>query len=248
MLASQPAARSAGSFTDLNIEYGEIKLALDAALAEKKQTRESIAENRKALVDARKCLVDSINEAAIFKAQTLQMKLRMEALGIGVVAGGSPKLEQRLLSAVNQLRSASLERDRIAEALVRLTEAAGLYVKAEPSERADSRLTLESELRNSNNILLTKSIALDAQTGVPSTENGQVISIKTNLSLVVVNLGFTSGVKLGMPLQIVRNQQVIGHIRVVDVREKIAGAVIQDLVSQKEAFTIGDGVKVAAEQ
>lgn len=248
MLASQPAARSAGSFTDLNIEYGEIKIALDATLAENKQLRETIAENGKALADARQCLVKTTNDAEIFKAQTLQMKLRMEALGIGVVAGGSPKLEQRLLSAVNQLRASSLERDRVAEALVRLTEAAGLYVKAEPSQSADSRLTLESEVRNSNSILLTESIAPEAQTGVPAIENGRVISIKANLSLVVVNSGFSSGVKLGMPLQIVRNQQVIGHIRVVDVREKIAGAVIQDLVSQKETFIVGDRVKVATEQ
>lgn len=247
MLASQPAARSAGSFTDLNIEYGEIKLALDAALAENKQLRETIAETGKALADARQCLVETTNDVAIFKAQTLQMKLRMEALGIGVVAGGSPKLEQRLLSAVNHLRAASLKRDRVAEALVRLTEAAGLYVKAEPSQSADSRLTLESEVRNSNSILLTEAIAPDAQAGVPSIEDGQVISIKANLSLVVVNLGFSSGVKLGMPLQIVRNQQVIGRIKVVDVREKIAGAVIQDLVSQKETFVIGDRIKIVTE-
>lgn len=247
MLASQPAARSAGSFTDLNIEYGEIKLALDAALAENKQLRETIAETGKALADARQCLVETTNDVAIFKAQTLQMKLRMEALGIGVVAGGSPKLEQRLLSAVNHLRAASLKRDRVAEALVRLTEAAGLYVKAEPSQSADSRLTLESEVRNSNSILLTEAIAPDAQAGVPSIEDGQVISIKANLSLVVVNLGFSSGVKLGMPLQIVRNQQVIGRIKVVDVREKIAGAVIQDLVSQKKTFVIGDRIKIVTE-
>ena len=83
---------------------------------------------------------------------------------------------------------------------------------------------------------------------MPSNEYGQLISIKANLSLVVINLGSSSGVKLGMPMQIVRNKQVIGHIRVVDVRDKIAGAVIQDLVSQKETFIIGDRVKVAIEQ
>ena len=248
MLASQPVARSAGSFTDLNIEYGEIKLALDAALVDNRHLRECIAENGKTLADTRRNLVKTTNEVAIFKAQTLQMKIRMEALGIGVVAGGSPKLEQRLLSAVSQLRAASMERDRIAKALVRLTEAASLYVKAEPSQSAESRLTLESELRNSNNILSTDLIAPDSQTGVPSNEYGQLISIKANLSLVVINLGSSSGVKLGMPMQIVRNKQVIGHIRVVDVRDKIAGAVIQDLDSQKETFIIGDRVKVAIEQ
>ena len=46
----------------------------------------------------------------------------------------------------------------------------------------------------------------------------------------------------------IRDQQVIGHVKVVDVREKIAGAVIQDLVSQTKQFKIGDHVNVAAVQ
>ena len=47
---------------------------------------------------------------------------------------------------------------------------------------------------------------------------------------------------------VIRDQQVIGHVKVVDVREKIAGAVIQDLVSQTKQFKIGDHVNVAAVQ
>lgn len=248
MLALPPVAHSAGSFTDLNIEYGELKLALGAALSENMQLREDIAENAKALSDARRSILDISSEAALFKAQTLQMRLRMDALGIGAVSGGSPKLEQRLLSAVNQLRAMELKKSRVSEALVRLTEAAGLYVKADPGQNAESRLTLETEIRNSNSALLTESMAPDAPTAIPSLENGRVISANATLSLVVVNMGFSSGVKLGMPMQVVRDQQVIGRVRVVDVREKISGAVIQDLVSQKKQFKIGDHVNVAAEQ
>lgn len=248
VLTSQPASHSAGSFSDLKVEYGELKLALDAALADNKQLRDTIAANAKSLADARESLVQASSEAAVFRAQMQQMKYRMEALGVGAIAGGGAKLEQRLLAAVNQLRTASMEKAKIAEALVRLTEAASLFAKSEIGQNADSRLALEGEIRNSHSALLNESISSDAQAQVPSIENGSVISIKDDLSLVVVNVGFSSGVKLGMPLEVVRNQQIIGHIRVVDVRERISGGVIQDLASNKETFKTGDRVKVAAQQ
>ena len=248
ILASPPKSHSACSFTDLNIEYGELKLAIDVALSENKLLRESIAENAKAIIVAKQRIVDVSNQGALFKAQASEMKLRMDALGIGVVAGGSSVLEQRLLSAVNQLRAMEVKNVRVFEALVRLTEAAGLYVRADSDQNAESRLTLETEIRNSNSVLLAESTDPGGLAVVPSLENGRIVSANARLSLVVVNMGSSSGVKLGMPMLVIRDQQVIGHVKVVDVREKIAGAVIQDLVSQTKQFKIGDHVNVAAVQ
>ena len=60
----------------------------------------------------------------------------------------------------------------------------------------------------------------------PSTlTDGMVVSIKEELHLVVANIGSRHGVKVGMPFQVVRGDNVIGSVRIVDVREKIAGGV-----------------------
>ena len=48
-----------------------------------------------------------------------------------------------------------------------------------------------------------------------------------------------------MPFQVWRGDDRIGLVRVVDVREKIAGAVIQDLDS-KEKIKVGDRLRVDA--
>jgi hypothetical protein len=72
--------------------------------------------------------------------------------------------------------------------------------------------------------------------------------VNESLSLVVINVGFSAGVKNGMPMRVARGQKMLGNIRVVDVREKLAGAVIQDLTSETESLKIGDNVNVAAEQ
>jgi hypothetical protein len=65
---------------------------------------------------------------------------------------------------------------------------------------------------------------------------------------VVANLGARNGVKVGMPFQVLRGDQLIGTVRVVDVREKIAGAVIQNLNSDKERIKWGDRLKIDAHQ
>jgi hypothetical protein len=132
--------------------------------------------------------------------------------------------------------------------LVRLTEAAGLYVKAGSGQNADLRLTLESELRNSNSALLVESITSCEPLQAPTLKEGRIIGVNESLSLVVINVGFSAGVKNGMPMRVARGQKMLGNIRVVDVREKLAGAVIQDLTSETESLKIGDNVNVAAEQ
>jgi hypothetical protein len=78
--------------------------------------------------------------------------------------------------------------------------------------------------------------------------DGKVLSVKEEWSLVVGNLGAKQGVKLGMPLRVVRAGKTIATLRVVDVREKISGAVIQDLDSEKVKIKVGDRLQVDARQ
>jgi hypothetical protein len=47
---------------------------------------------------------------------------------------------------------------------------------------------------------------------------------------------------------VIRAGKLIGSVRVVDVREKIAGAYIQNLSSEKDRIQVGDRLKVDAHQ
>ena len=75
-----------------------------------------------------------------------------------------------------------------------------------------------------------------------------MISVKEEWSLVVGNFGEKQGVKLGMPLRVMRGDRVIATLRVVDVRQKICGAVIQELGSEKDKIKVGDTLQVDARQ
>jgi hypothetical protein len=78
--------------------------------------------------------------------------------------------------------------------------------------------------------------------------DGKVIRVREEWSLVVGNLGPQQGVKLGMPLRVVRAGKTIATLRVVDVREKISGAVVQELDSEKVRIKVGDRLQVDARQ
>jgi hypothetical protein len=76
--------------------------------------------------------------------------------------------------------------------------------------------------------------------------DGSVISVKDEWSFVVGNLGEKAGVKIGMPLRVMRGEKRLATLRVVDVRQKICGAIIQEMDSAKEKIKVGDRLQVDA--
>ena len=49
-----------------------------------------------------------------------------------------------------------------------------------------------------------------------------------------------------MPFQVWRDNRRIGEVRVIDVRDRISGAVVQNLVSEENPIQAGDRLRVDA--
>ncbi len=243
-----PLGYAEGSLSDLDIEYSEVKVTLERILGENKQLRDALAETGRSLSELRKILASTSGETEVFKRQSTELKLRMEALGLDLAGTKSVKLEQRLLAAVSDLRVVAQEKGGLSEALTRLSDAAAAYAKSANGAPADARQTLEAEIRNANKALGFSSLSAADAAPVPSTISDAVaISVRDELSLVVLNLGSKHGVKVGMPFRVMRGESVIGNVQVVDVREKIAGAVIQNLNSEQNQIKVGDRLMVDAQ-
>lgn len=246
---ARPMGHAAGSLSDLDIEYSELQVTLEKVLGENKQLRDALADTSKTLSGLRQDLARTSGETEVFKRRSMELKLRMEALGLDLAGGNNAKLEQRLLSAVSDMRSIVQEKQSLSEALVRLSDAAAVYAKSATGAPAEARLTLESEIRNANKALGVGSGSGSTASSAPATiTDGMAISVKEDLSLVVLNLGSKQGVKVGMPFRVLRENNVIGHVQIVDVREKIAGAVIQHLNTETEQIKVGDRLVVDARQ
>jgi hypothetical protein len=210
---------------------------------EELQRRLSIAqESLKALTSS---LAESNAEAELFRRKYSDLQLQMEALGLASANKDRAKLEQRLLAAVSDLQFAQKERDEYRDQMLRLDEAVLCYLKTSQSADAKARMDVETQLRSIDN-LVTKSTKEPESPG-PSLMDGNVISVKDEWSFVVGNLGEKQGVKVGMPMRVMRGDERIATLRVIDVRQRICGAVIQEMDSKKERIKVGDRLQVDAQ-
>jgi hypothetical protein len=207
------------------------------------QRQLSIArESLKALTSS---LAESNAEAELFRRKYSDLQLEMEALGLASANKDRTKLEQRLLAAVSDLQLAHKERDEYRDQMLRLDEAVLCYLKTSQSADPKARMDVETQLRGVDK-MVTKSTN-EPESPEPGLMDGNVISVKDEWSFVVGNLGEKQGVKVGMPMRVMRGDKRIATLRVIDVRQRICGAVIQEMDSKKETIKVGDRLQVDAQ-
>ena len=241
--AGELAAQGNSSLSDTIIETAETKVTADAMPSPDEERRLSVQrESVKTLTES---LAESNAEAELFRRKYSDLQLRMEALGLDAAHKDKSKLEQRLLSAVSDLKLAQKERDQYRDQMLQLTEAMLQLLKTSTGGDAKARMEVEAQLRSTNALIAKAGGAVEAQPGLM---DGSVISVKDEWSLIVGNLGEKQGVKIGMPLRVLRHDRVIATLRVVDVRQKICGGVIQEMGSGKEKIKVGDRLQADARQ
>ena len=218
-------------------------MTAEALLAQNQDLRRQLSIQQESLKTLTASLAESNAEAEVFRRKFADLESRMEALGVAAASKDRAKLEQRLLAAVSDLRVTQKERDDLRDQLLGLNEALLRYLKTSQGGDAQARADVETQLRKTNEIV-GRSTSDNAQEPQPSLMDGSVLSVKDQWSFVVANIGEQHGVKIGMPLRVMRGEQKIATLRVVDVRQRICGAVIED--SEKEKIKVGDRLQVDA--
>jgi len=239
------AAEGNSSLSESKVENPEHAVTAEALLVQNEELRRQLSIEQESLKALTSSLAESNAEAELFRRKYSDLELRMEALGLASANKDRAKLEQRLLAAVSDLQLAQKERDEYRDQMLRLNEAMLRYLKTSHGGDAQARMDVETQLRSTNNLVTRSASAPDS--AEPSLLDGSVISVKDEWSFVVGNLGEKQGVKIGMPMRVMRNDRKIATLRVVDVRQKICGAVIQEMDSEKEKIRIGDRLQVDAQ-
>jgi len=213
----------------------------EALLSQNEELRKQLSLARESVKTLTDSLAASNVEAEVFRRKYSEQQLRMEALGLDGANKDRTKLEQRLLSAVSDLRLMQKDRERYRDQMLGLSEAIIHLLKTSTGGEAMARMEVEAQLRSSNE-LATK--VRDSSEETATLMDGRVISVKEEWSLVVCNIGEKQGVRMGMPLRVMRGDKVVGTLRVVDVRQRICGAVIQEMDSGK--IKVGDRLQADA--
>jgi hypothetical protein len=243
--AEAASAQGNSSLSESKIENAETKVTAEALLAQNEQLRRQLSVQQESLKTLTTTLAESNAEAELFRRKFSDLQLRMEALGLDSANKDRAKLEQRLLAAVSDLQLAQKERDEYRDQMLRLNEAMLRFVKTSQGGDAHARMDVEMQLRSTNE-LTARSTAPPPQSAQPGLMDGSIISVKEEWSFVVGNLGEKQGVKIGMPMRVMRGEARVATVRVVDVRQKICGAVIQEMDSQKDKIKVGDRLQVDA--
>jgi hypothetical protein len=199
--------------------------------------REKLILSEAAIKGLTESLAVANGETELFKRKADDLSARAEALGIQTAGNETDALRTRLLAAVRDLRLLQKEKEAAREQLVALTESVMELLKTSEGIDATSRLKVEERLRSASAFIGGHESKNASAAGLTS---GRVVDIKPDLALVVANLGSRQGVKTGMPFQVWRGQKQIASVRVVDVRDSVSGAIVQNTVTPADTVRTGD--------
>lgn len=236
------AAEGNSSLSESKIENADTKVTAAALLSQNEELRRELSLARESVRTLTDSLAESNVQAEVFRRKYSDLQLRMEALGLESADKDRAKLEQRLLSAVSDLQLLQKEREQYRDQSLRLSESILHLLKTSTGGDAQARMDVETQLRSLNALVA----ATDQAPAEPTLMDGNVISVKEEWSLVVGNVGEKQGVKMGMPMRVMRGDKLIATLRVVDVRQRICGAVIQEMGSGKEKIKVGDRLQADA--
>jgi hypothetical protein len=219
------------------------EVTTETVLGQNEELRKQLSTQQESLRNLTASLAESNAEAELFRRKYSDLELRMEALGLAAADKDRAKLEQRLLAAVSDLQLAHKDRDEFRDQMLRTNEAILRYLKSSQGGDPQARMDVETQLRGMNQLVAKSTTG--ASQAEPSLMDASVISVKDEWSFVVANIGEKQGVKIGMPLRVLRGDRKIATVRVVDVRQRLCGAVIQDMDS-KDNIRVGDRLQVDA--
>jgi hypothetical protein len=222
---------------------GESAEAPMPLLIQQAKTQETILLLQASIKELSESLALANAEAETFKRQAAELALRLDTLGLAELDNNPAALEQKLLTAVRELRLQQQRNEDLEEQMLGLTEAVVALLQEVSEVPPESRMALETRIRRTNELLGTLPQVEDAPARESDLTNALVVEVKPELSLLIANVGAAQGVKIGLPFRIERGGQIIGNALVVDVRQRFSGAIIQNLENNLNPVQSGDRLR-----
>lgn len=203
-----------------------------ATVEELQETIHDLREQNKSL---QRALLESNKGEKQASEQLAQVREQLGALGNDLLEGGN----DRLVQAAADLQIASERIGQLESAVMRLVSSIIDYRSKAVVSDPDTLLRLETSLRELDDVLgLRQKPRPDVRTG--SLQEARVVSIDQESGMLVLNLGETQGVKIGMTFRLSRGQQPYGQAIIADVRKGVCGAFVERLDTPNETPRPGD--------
>ena len=188
----------------------DMQHALDQLSASYANAQKQLAERDAAIKTLTESLAIARTESELFQNLWTEAQLRAQTLGVGP----TDSTHRQLVESLRTLYLAEAERQRLIEQLTRLLVAVQTGTNATGEvERAKALLAAEKPIGQ--------------PVSQSSLETARVLEFNSKLRLVVLDVGSLQGARVGMPFIVLRGDRVIAWARVVEVRQKICGALIE---------------------
>lgn len=213
-------------------------LELRAALKMTRDTLERSESQRRELIQSLAEAV-RVSEEQAFAAREVQEK--MEAFGVDLFSSSRDSLEQRLLKAVRDLDIVRQESQRRREAIHDLSEAFLNYLATTPEAGDEAKAMAREAIGKAGKSL--EELVVPSQVPVRRLEKARIVSVDSSIGLIVLDTGRKSGVRVGTPITVERGDQPIYTALIVEVRDSISGALLQDKVGNQGEARVGDRIR-----
>lgn len=176
-------------------------------------------------------------ESELFQKRWTEAQLRAQTLGVNFADTGATQVQRQLIESVRSLYLAEAERQRLVEQLKRL--------QATVATNGDVAVELQ---RTKAVLTASEQPAVTEQSSAAnrreaSLESAQVLDVNPKLQLVVLNVGLLHGARVGMPFLVLRGDTVVAEVKVVEVRKRICGALIEKMI-KGITLRAGDAARV----
>ena len=231
---------------DKGIELRELQENLAIAAGRNKTLEAQVAAAREQNVALAQSVASANAESGQLKESYERLRGLLEGLGIGALENSTDQVQERLLTALSDLRLADTQKKKVAEALMSLAEATLAYVKTSQSSDEVAKKNLEGAMEKTEAALRAANAQAGSEVAAKSLHEARVVSLKPEFGVAVLDVGSRDGVKPGMPFEIYREDKPIAKVLVTEVRKAVSGAVVQENMNEKDPIRVGDRGKVSA--
>ena len=215
----------------LRASEDELRRALDQLSASYTESQRKLADREVAVRALTESLAIARTESELFKKLWTEAQVRVQTLGANITDADGIAQQSKLVETLRALYLGEVERQRLVLQIGRLIAA------------VESNREIAAEIAELKRLVAAgdKTVPL---TGVGSIEVTKVLEVSPKLRLVVLDMGAQQGARIGMPMIVWRGDRGVAELRIVEVRQKISGALIEK-VENDVTLQAGDTARVS---
>ena len=209
----------------------QLRQALDQLSASYAEVQGKLREREAALQKLTSSLAIARTESELFERLWTEAQVRVQTLGVNLAEPDATVTQRQLVETLQRLYRAESDRQQLANVLQRLVT--GLA----------SNQDVAGLIATGKQVLGGKPVATEPPTHGSALAGARVLEVNPKLRLVVLDIGTQQGARVGMPMMILRGDRVVAAVRIVEVRQNICGALMEN-VENNITLQAGDTARV----